>query len=44
MSQEKQSLKIDSAVALSFAVVAAEQSGAPADIDIAFTDDVKSPS
>ena len=33
LSKEKQSLKIDGAVALSFAVVAAEQSGVPADID-----------
>jgi hypothetical protein len=34
-------LKIDGAVALSFAVVAAEQFGVPADIDLGFTDDRK---
>jgi hypothetical protein len=28
-------------VALSFAVVAAEQFGVPADIDLGFTDDIK---
>jgi hypothetical protein len=39
--QEKQSLKIDGAVALSFAVVAAEQS-VPADIDYGFgSDEIK---
>ena len=36
LSKEKQSLKIDGAVALSFAVVAAEPSGVPADIDYGF--------
>jgi phage terminase large subunit-like protein len=41
LSKEKQSLKIDGAVALSFAVVAAEQFGVPADIDLGFTDDIK---
>jgi hypothetical protein len=41
LSKEKQSLKIARAVALSFAVVAAEQSGIPADIDDNFTDNVK---
>jgi phage terminase large subunit-like protein len=33
LSKEKQSLKIDGAVALSFAVVAAEQTGKPLDLE-----------
>jgi hypothetical protein len=39
LSKEKQSLKIDGAVALSFAVIAAEQCAE--DIDLGFTDDIK---
>ena len=41
MIHPKQSLKIDGAVALSFAVVAAEQSEVPPDIDHGFSDDIK---
>jgi hypothetical protein len=41
LSKKKASLKIDGAVALSFAVVAAEQFGVPADIDHGFSDEIK---
>jgi phage terminase large subunit-like protein len=41
LSKEKQSLKIDGAVALSFAIVAAEQAGVPANVDLGFIDDIE---
>jgi hypothetical protein len=41
LSKEKQSLKIDGAVALSFAIVAAEQAGVPANVDLGIIDDIE---
>jgi len=41
LSKEKQSVKNDGAVAFSVAIIASEHCGAPADIDLEFTNGIK---